>query len=266
MTSPSLRDSQSIRAYNSHAWDKAVERASQWTVPVTPAVIAAAKQGNWQIVLTPTKTVPRTWFPPLAGAEVLGLASGGGQQGPILAAAGARVTIFDNSAQQLAQDQYVAQREGLAITTMQGDMADLSVFANASFDLIVHPCSNLFVPDVRPVWREAFRVLRPGGVLLAGFCNPVIYLFDQALADEGVLQVRHKLPYSDLTSLSAEERQQYIDDQQPLEFGHTLADQIGGQLDVGFVLTGFYEDTWADTTLADYMPTYIATRATKLPS
>jgi len=263
MAASTFSDPKAIRTYNSQAWDKAVERASQWTVPVTPDVIAAARQGDWQIVLTPTKPVPRHWFPPLAGAAVLGLASGGGQQGPILAAAGAKVTIFDNSPQQLAQDRYVAQREGLAITTVQGDMADLSTFGEASFDLIVHPCSNLFVPDVRPVWREAFRVLRPGGLLLAGFCNPVIYLFDQALADEGVLQVRHKLPYSDLTSLRAEERQQYLDAEQPLEFGHTLEDQIGGQIDAGFMLSGFYEDTWADTTLAEYMPTYIATRANK---
>lgn len=263
MAVPTFRDPQAIRTYNSQAWDKAVEQASQWTVPVTPDVIAAARQGDWQIVLTPTKPVPRHWFPPLAGATVLGLASGGGQQGPILAAAGAKVTIFDNSPQQLAQDRYVAQREGLAITTVQGDMADLSVFGEASFDLIVHPCSNLFVPDVRPVWREAFRVLRPGGLLLAGFCNPVIYLFDQALADEGVLQVRHKLPYSDLTSLRTEERQQYLDAEQPLEFGHTLEEQIGGQIDAGFALTGFYEDTWADTTLSEYMSTYIATRASK---
>src|SRR5205085_1973198 len=100
------------------------------------------------------------WFPPVAGLEVLCLASGGGQQGPILAAAGARVTVFDNSPNQLAQDRLVADREGLALETVRGDMADLAAFPDARFDLIVHPCSNMFVPDVRPVWREAFRVLR----------------------------------------------------------------------------------------------------------
>ena len=101
-----------IHAYNSAAWDKAVERQSEWTVPVEPAAIAAARRGEWQIVLTPTKPVPRAWFPPLEGAGVLCLASGGGQQGPILAAAGARVTVFDNSPQQLAQDRYVARARG----------------------------------------------------------------------------------------------------------------------------------------------------------
>ena len=252
-----------IRRYNALAWDKAVERESEWTVPVTSAQIEQARRGVWQIVLTPTKAVPADWFPPLATADVLCLASGGGQQGPILAAAGARVTVFDNSPQQLAQDRYVARREGLEITTVEGDMRDLSALDDGSFDLIVHPVSNLFVPDIRPVWREAHRVLRCGGALLAGFCNPILYLFDQELADQGVLQVRHKLPYSDLTSLSEAERTLYVAELQPLEFGHTLTDQIGGQLDAGFVLTGFYEDVWPGTPLNDFTPTYIATRSVK---
>ncbi|HXF63651.1 MAG TPA: class I SAM-dependent methyltransferase [Caldilineaceae bacterium] len=253
-----------VLGYNRKAWDTAVERGSEWTIPVGPEVIAAARRGEWQIILTPTKPVPRTWFPAdLTGLAVLGLASGGGQQGPVLAAAGAQVTIFDNSPRQLAQDRLAAEREGLAIRTVQGDMADLSAFEDASFDLIVHPVSNVFVPDVRPVWREAFRVLRPGGALLAGFMNPTYFIFDMALADEGVLRVRHKLPYSDLTSLTPAERQRYLDDLQPLEFSHTLEDQIGGQIDAGFLIAGFYEDGWEGVTLSDYMPIFIATRAIK---
>jgi SAM-dependent methyltransferase len=252
-----------IRTYNSAAWDKAVERQSEWTIPVEPQTIAAARSGEWQIVLTPTKPVPPTWFPSLAGADVLCLASGGGQQGPILAAAGARVTVFDNSPQQLAQDRFVARREGLEVVTVEGDMRDLSLLADSSFDLIIHPVSDVFVPDVRPVWREAYRVVRPGGALLAGFCNPVLYVFDQELADEGILQVRHKLPYSDLTSLTDQERALYLDEQQPLEFGHLLEEQIGGQTDAGFLIAGFYEDIWPGTKINEYTPTYIATRAIK---
>lgn len=253
-----------IRRHNAQAWDRAVQRGSRWTKPVSPEAVAAARRGEWQILLTPSRPVPRAWFPPLEGADVLCLAGGGGQQGPILAAAGARVTVFDNSPQQLAQDRFVARREGLTLTTVEGDMCDLSVFEDASFDLIVHPTSNLFTPGVRPVWREAHRVLRKGGVLLAGFCNPVLYLFDQELADRGVFQVRHRLPYSDLTSLSETERSVYIAEGQPLEFGHTLTDQIGGQLDAGFILTGFYEDVWPGTPLNEFTPTYIATRSVKL--
>ena len=256
-------DARQLRRYNAQAWDKAVERASRWTLPVTAEAIAAARQGHWQIGLTPTSPVPASWFPPLAGAAVLCLAGGGGQQGPLLAAAGAQVTVFDNSPQQLAQDRFVARRDGLTLRTVEGDMQDLSVFAYGFFDLMGQPTSNLFVPEVRPVWAEAARVLRPGGLLLAGFCNPASYLFDQELADAGILQVRHRLPYSDLTSLSDAERACYLADLQPLEFGHTLTDQLGGQLDAGLLITGFYEDSWPGTALHDFMPAYLATRSLK---
>jgi SAM-dependent methyltransferase len=199
----------------------------------------------------------------LKGRDILCLASGGGQQGPILAAAGATVTVLDNSPRQLERDRMVAAREALSITTVQGDMADLSMFPDASFDLIVHPVSNCFAPNVRPVWAEAFRVLRRGGALLAGFNNPVVYIFDLELAERGQLQVKNALPYSDLTSMTEEERERYIQSGEPLEFSHTLEDQIGGQLDAGFLLAGLYEDYSPGYVISDYMPTFIATRAVK---
>lgn len=254
-----------IRSYNRAAWDRAVEEKSPWSIPVSSTVIAAARRGDWQIVLTPTLPVPPAWFPAdLTGVEVLCLAGGGGQQGPVLAAAGARVTVFDNSPRQLAQDRYVASREGLKLRTVEGDMRDLSLFPAASFDLIVHPVSNLFVPEVRPVWQEAYRVLRPGGSLLAGFLNPLVYIFDLPRADEtGELAVSYRIPFSDITSLSETDRQRLLEEGAALEFGHSLDDQIGGQLAAGFLLAGFYEDRWPDFVLDQYIATYMATRAVK---
>jgi SAM-dependent methyltransferase len=253
-----------IREYNRRAWDRQVEEGNKWTVPVGPEVTAAARRGEWSVVLTPTKPVPRDWFPPLAGLDVLCLASGGGQQGPVLAAAGARVTVYDNSPKQLARDREAADRDALTIETVEGDMRDLSAFPNDSFALVFHPCSNGFVPDVLPVWRECFRVLRSGGVLLAGFVNPLLYTFDDAAAtDRRELVVRYPIPYSDLTSLTDGERRRYTDKGEPLVYGHTLDDQIGGQLAAGFVLTGFFEDRDPDHPLAKYLATVIATRAAK---
>jgi SAM-dependent methyltransferase len=252
-----------VRDYNRTAWDKEVERGNEWTRAVSPEVVASARQGRWEVLLTETKPVPRDWFPDLNSLDVLCLASGGGQQAPILAAAGARVTVFDNSPKQLEQDRKVALREGLNLVAIEGDMTDLSVFADESFDLVFHPCSNLFIPDVRPVWKEAFRGLRRGGVLLSGFVNPVIYIFDHRLDESRPLQARHALPYSDLHSLTREERRQLIEKGEPLEFGHTLSDQLGGQTDAGFAITAFYEDQHRTLPIAKYTPTYIATRAVK---
>ena len=137
---------------------------------------------------------------------MLCLASGGGQQGPVLAAAGAEVTVFDNSPAQLARDEEVAAREGLTLRTVLGDMRDLSAFPDASFDVVFNPVSNVFCPELAPVWRESFRVLRPGGVLMAGFMNPDIYIFDVVALDEREeFVVRHPIPFTTL-DLPEEER------------------------------------------------------------
>jgi SAM-dependent methyltransferase len=252
-----------VRSYNRRAWNREVERGNPWTVPVGPEGIAAARRGEWQIVLTPSKPVPREWFPDLEEADVLCLASGGGQQGPLLAAAGAKVTVLDNSPKQLEQDRLVAAREGLRLETVEGDMADLSMFPEARFDLVVNPVSTCFVPDVRPVWREAARVLRPGGALLAGFVNPVNYLFDFELAEKGVLEVRHTIPYSDLTSRTEKEHRVQLEREEPLEFGHTLEHLIGGQIAAGLVITGFYEDVVPGEAISARIPAFIATRAVR---
>ena len=255
-----------VRRYNRGAWDAEVGRGNPWTIPVSPDVIRRAREGDWEVVLTPSKAVPRDWFPPLDGLSVLGLAASGGQQAPILAAAGARVTVLDNSPLQLAQDRAVAERNGLELALVEGDMADLRAFESESFGLVFHPCSNCFVPDVLPVWREAFRVLRPGGALLAGFVNPVAFLFDDVLAPERrELVVRHRIPYSDLTSLGPG-LSPHLDSNKPLTFGHTLRDQIGGQLDAGFVLERMFEDTRPASDrdpLSEYIPAFVATRAVR---
>lgn len=256
-----------IIAYNREAWNRAVQGGNPWSIPVTPEEVERARVGDWRLVLTPQKAVPRDWFPPLQGCRVLALASGGGQQGPILAAAGAEVTVFDNSPDQLERDRLVAERDRLEIATVQGDMRDLSCFEDDAFDLVVHPISNCFVPDIRPVWREAHRVLRSGGTLLSGFINPIVFMLDPDLEAQGIAQIKYKLPYSDLDSLTPEERARYTDAGEPLAFGHTLEDQIGGQLQAGFSLLGYYEDSHPPEHAAidRLMNAYIATRALKTP-
>ena len=252
--------------HNRAAWNQLVEAGNVWTQPVDGDVIARARSGDWSVVLTPTKPVPADWFPPLAGAEVLGLASGGGQQMPIFAAAGARATTLDLSDRQLEQDRTVAAREGLMIETVQGRMDDLSMFDDGRFDLVFHPCSNVFAPDVRPVWKEAARVLKPGGTLLAGFVNPIVHAADEAEAEAGRIRLIHSIPYADANHPDVVERRKA--EGSPLEHGHPLDHQIGGQLRAGLVLTGFYEDVWPgddkyERAFNAVMPAFIATRSVR---
>jgi len=252
-----------IRAYNREAWDRHVESGDNpWTKPVSPEVIAAARKGEWSLLLTEQKPVPRDWFPEMPGLDLLALACGGGQQGPIFAALGANVCVFDNSPKQLEQDRQVAEREGLtSLRTLEGDMRDLGVFTDEAFDFIFHPVSNLFIHEIRPVWTEAFRVLRPGGTMLAGFMNPVFYIFDYTKAEQGCMEVKFKLPYADADH--PEIRSSMMSRGWPLEHSHSLTDQFAGQTDAGFQIIGMYEDQHAGTVISEYTPTYIATQALK---
>ncbi len=255
-----------IRSHNRAAWDRHVDRQdTPWTKPVGPDVIAAARSGKFSVLLTQTKPVPLHWFPAFQGLDLLCLAGGGGQQGPVFAALGANVTVYDNSPRQLEQDRLVAEREGLAnLRTVHGDAADLSAFADGSFDLVFNPVSTVFMADVRPVWCESFRVLRPGGTLLAGMMNPIFYIFDIEKHDQdGSLDVRYAIPFSDLESLSEEKKREYIEQGIPFEFGHSLTDLLAGQTDAGFHIIDLYEDVMPDFRLSNYHPVYIATRSLK---
>src|SRR5690606_38822341 len=158
------------------------------------------------------------------------------------AAAGANVTSFDVSEEQLAKDQLVAERDSLKLDTIQGDMADLTALDSKSFDLIFHATSNVFCEDIQPVWNECFRVLKPDGRLLSGFMNPLFFLFNHEQAElSGTLEVAYALPFSDLKSLPKHKLEDVQEQGIAYEFSHTLEDQIGGQLAAGFVIAGFYE-------------------------
>lgn len=249
--------------HNRSAWNEAVRKGNRWTIPVTKAEIEAASKGDYHILLTPFTPVPQDWLGDIKDKEILCLASGGGQQGPILAAAGARVTVFDNSDEQLQRDEQVARENGLQIRTVRGNMQDLACFADESFDLIIHPVSNCFIDDILPVWRESCRVLKPNGRMLSGFTNPLIYMVDWDLADEsGQFVLTYPIPYSDLVSLPPETKEKFARERSPFEFGHSLTDQIQGQLNAGFVISGFYEDK-AGKGLDRFSDTFIATRAVK---
>lgn len=257
----------SVTEHNKHAWDREVAGGTNpWTLGVSPEAVARARAGDLWIYLTPTKTVPAAWWPSLDGARVLCLASGGGQQGPLLAAAGASVTVFDNSPRQLAVDREVAAREGIRLETIEGDAADLSMLADASFDMVVHPVANCFMESLPAVWREAARVLRPGGRLLAGFTNPVVYLFDEEAMTRHELRVTHPLPYSPWNADAEAETASRMMGGAALEFGHTLRDQLAGQTDAGLCIVDLYEDgnkPEADSPLDRYTALFLATLAVK---
>ncbi len=258
----------SITELNRQAWDRAVADGNNpYTQVVTAEEVAAARAGTWQVRLSDIRPVPQSWFPALRGSRVLCLASGGGQQGPILAAAGARVTVHDLSARQLDQDRHVAERDGLDITLVRADMTDFSAYDDGAFDVVVNPPSTLFLPALEPLWRGCHRVMADVGVLMTGFLNPDEFVFDaEVLDDRGEFVVRHPLPYAEHETLDADSRASRAQAGLMWHFSHTMEAQLGGILRAGFVITDFYEDRRPEgdgNPIRHFLPSYYVVRAVK---
>lgn len=242
---------------NAKVIDQWVKDGWEWGVPIDHDTFVKAKNGEWSVVLTPTKPVPKDWFCEMNGAKVLGLASGGGQQMPIFAALGADCTVMDYSDQQLMREREVASREHYEINIVKADMTQTFPFEDETFDLIFHPVSNCYIQDVYHVWNECYRVLKKGGILLAGLDNGMNYLFDD---DETMIV--NKLPFNPLEDPEIYEK--CIKNDWGIQFSHTIEEQIGGQLKAGFILTDIYEDTNGAGKLHEFnVPTFYATRAIK---
>ena len=242
---------------NAAAIDRWVDEGWEWGKPIDHETFVRAQSGRWNVVLTPTKPVPHEWFGDLRGKKVLGLASGGGQQMPIFAALGANCTVLDYSERQCETERTVAAREGYDIRVVRADMTKPLPFADGEFDLIFHPVSNNYIRETLPVFRECFRILRKGGILLAGLENGTNYLVND---DESTIV--NRFPFDPL--LHPEQRAELEAGDCGMQFSHTMEDQIGAQLRAGLVLTDLYEDFNSEGRLRELnIPTYIATRAIK---
>ncbi len=242
---------------NAKTIDRWIEEGWEWGIPISHEEFVKAMNGEWEVVLTPTKPVPKSWFGELKGKKLLGLASGGGQQMPIFTALGAVCTVLDYSDKQLESERLVAERENYQIEIVKADMTKPLPFADESFDIIFHPVSNCYVREVEPIWRECFRVLKKGGILLSGLDNGMNFLFGE---DE--TRVVNSLPFDPIAN--PEQRRQLEADDCGMQFSHTLEEQLGGQLRAGFTLTDLYEDTNGQGFLHEMnIPCFVATRAVK---
>ncbi len=237
-------------------WKK--EYGLKWMEPICHQTYIDACNGKWNITLTPTKAVPHAWIGDVTGKKILGLASGGGQQMPILTALGAECTVLDISRVQLDNEREVAKREGYHIEIVEGDMTDRLPFDDNTFDMIINPVSNQYIEEVIPVFEECYRVLKPGGYLLCGLDTGIYWIFD-----DNEEKVIHSLPFNPLKDRSIYEELMAKD--MGLQFSHTFEEQIGGQLKTGFRLLDIYEDTNGAGPLHDKnIPTFMATRSQKI--
>lgn len=255
-----LANNNSISDYqklNSRIVDSWCHKGWKYGQPISHDEFVAAQKGNYEIYLTPTKPVPNEWLNNIKGKKVLGLASGGAQQMPVLSALGAKCTLLDYSSVQCENERKVAQREGYDIDIVQADMSKPLPFEDETFDLIFHPVSNLFIEEVEPLFKECYRVLKTNGIFLGGYDLSFNYIFDET--EERII---FSLPFNPLKDKSIAKA--CIDNDWGITFSHTIAEQIGGQLKVGFKLIDIYDDTSGSGNLHDHnVATYIATKCQK---
>ena len=159
----------------------------------------------------------------------------------------------------------VAKREGLKINTVQSDMTKPFPFEDETFDIIFNPVSNVYIEDLENMYKEASRVLKKGGLLMVGFMNPWIYMYDADTVwdkPEEELLLKFSIPFN--SRELEEEGKIIINSEYGYEFSHTLESQIRGQLKNGLAMIDFYESCDKRHRLSRYGNDYIATLCIKL--
>lgn len=228
-----------------------------WMEPISHEEYLRAASREELLTLTPLRKVPFSWYGDCGGKKVLGLAAGGGQQMAVMSALGAECTLLDISEEQLRSDRQVSEREGYPVTLIKGDMTEPFPFPDESYDFVINPVSNHYIENVYPVFAEVSRVLKKGGVFLAGLDTGIYWAFwgeDNTLC--------RRLPFNPLADENL--KRELLEEDMSIVFSHTLEEQIGGQLRAGLVLTDLLEDTNEAGPFFDFnVPTFILTRAVK---
>jgi SAM-dependent methyltransferase len=232
-------------------WDRGVEEGDSCTRPLLELTTEMVKEyaAGRRDELPGVSLEPR-YLLEAAGKDVLCLASGGGQQSAVFGLLGAKVSVLDISAGQLRGDRTAADHYGYDVRTVKGDMRDLSVFGAASFDLVYQPASIGYVPDVRPVYREAHRILRPGGLYSVGHVNPAVYSLSLGFCGSkggagGWDGVGYRIVdrYRGGAVLRNEAGVANMDEGEPTgEHNHLLKDIFGGLTELGFIIRDVAEN------------------------
>jgi ubiquinone/menaquinone biosynthesis C-methylase UbiE len=174
----------------------------------------------------------------ITGKRVLCLAAGGGRQGPIYASAGAIVTVVDISPAMLELDRVVALERNLKLTTVEASMDDLSVLGDRSFDIVIHPVSTCYVPDVVSVYAEVARVLMPGGIYISQHKQPTS--LQTALdSKNGSFHIQHS--YYRTQPLPPSPRPNLVREEGTLEYVHRLENLLGAMCRAGLFIEDLTE-------------------------
>jgi len=241
-----------IAGKNQADWDRWVAEGERNTVPWLDLnaeayrACAGGQAATWPA--TPREESPEgILMRAAAGKDVLCLASGGGQQSAELGLLGARVTVLDLCAGQLEGDRRAAEHYGYEVRTVQGDMRDLSIFEDGSFDHVLQGISMTFVPDVRDVYREVGRVLCPGGLYAVAHCNPATYPISFEGGENGWDGKAYRIaePYrGGPVRITVDGRENMTEGEETGEHRHLYREIFNGLIETGFLIRIVWDEEW----------------------
>lgn len=232
---------------------RAIERGNDYTKPwlnLDVEAIHAYRDGKSDLVpmehagqMIGNDPVDRIMTEGVQGENVLCLAGGGGQQSAVFSLLGANVTVLDLTPEQLEADQVAARHYGYEVTTIQGDMRDLSELPPSHFARVYQPISTLFVPDLREVYSGVARVLKPGGLYFADYAVPLLYIAENNGWDGDGYALRITEPYIRGAILETEEGKiNFSHGTSCSEFHHLLSDIINGLIVENLKIRGVWEN------------------------
>ena len=223
-----------IHDHNRAAWDARVQGGKRFTVAAT----------NEEMERPLEILDPLGWLGgDIADKRILCLGAGGGRHGPMLAQAGARVTVVDISSQMLRLDTELAEAKGLQVETIETSIDDLSMLPEAAYEAVMQPVSTCYVPDIRLAYHELARVMMPGGVYISRHKQPTNLQVDLAPTPQGFLI---DSPYYLDGPLSPAKRPGPHREQGTMEFLHQWGDLLGGLCESGFVIEAVTEPKFSD--------------------
>jgi SAM-dependent methyltransferase len=225
--------------HNRGAWDRLAKTKNRLARPARDEDFA-----------NPLQSVdgPGWLGPDISNQKVLCLAAGGGRQGPLYAAAGADVTVVDLSPAMLELDAAVARQRNLNLRTIEASMDNLSILGDAVFDIVIHPVSTCYVPDVVPVYREVARLLRVGGIYISQHKQPTS-LQAGLKRNAGAFPVRY--PYYSREPLPPEPCGNLVREEGMLEYVHRWEDLLGAMCRSGLVIEDLTEPMHAQADAAE---------------
>ncbi len=221
-----------VHDHNRRAWDQMARRQDRFTKPAR----------DDDLVVPLLQLDARGWLGDVRGKDLLCLAAGGGKHSAQYAAAGARVTVVDISPEMLALDRQVAAERGLDLRMVEASMDDLAALATASFDLVIHPVSTCYLPDVRRVYAQVARVMRSGGVYVSQHKQPASMQASTQPTSRGYELLEPYYRSGPLPPVAASLHREAG----TLEFLHRWEELLGGLCQAGFVIEDVSEPQHAD--------------------